>query len=276
MSWTVWGALAAAFAISALPSPVAVRADDLAARGRLVASSRGRRWRRVPRVSPARSAVVVATAAAAALVSLVAWRGGPALAGTAAAVLAVVALFGRDLVRRRRGRRSHQDRLIALQVLVGELEAGTPFAGALAAAAAVGGTAAAVLGRAAELAERGDDPAPVLASGGEELRGVAAAWRVSGAAGAAPAALLDRVVRDAGAADDRRRAVTVALAGPRSSALVLSGLPVVGLALGLAMGADPVAFLLHQPAGRLLGAGGVLLDLAGLLWIRSLVRGAER
>ncbi|HEV7206763.1 MAG TPA: type II secretion system F family protein [Jatrophihabitans sp.] len=273
MTATTWCALAAALLVSVLPSPVRARADDLAVRGRLVGVGRARRRYGMPaRVRPA------GIGAAALLSAVVAVSGGPVLAGAAAAVLAVAGVFGRDALRRRAAERWQRSLLTALRVLVGELEAGAGLAGALAAAATVGGPPAARFGWAAELVARGDDPTAVFApvGSGDELRGIAAAWRVSDVTGAAPAAVLERVARDVAAADDRRRAVTVALAGPRSSALVLSLLPVVGIGLGGAMGADPIAFLIGAPVGRFLCAAGVLLDLAGLLWIRSLVRRAER
>ncbi len=88
--------------------------------------------------------------------------------------------------------------------------------------------------------------------------------------------MLARVAADLAAADMQRRTVAVALAGPRSSALLLSGLPLLGIALGAAMGARPVPFLLGDPLGRVLCCVGVLLDAAGLLWMRRILRVAAR
>jgi Flp pilus assembly protein TadB len=46
--------------------------------------------------------------------------------------------------------------------------------------------------------------------------------------------------------------------------------------MGLAMGAHPVGFLIHSPAGRLVCCVGVLLDVGGVLWVRRIVRSAAR
>ena len=73
-------------------------------------------------------------------------------------------------------------------------------------------------------------------------------------------------------AADQRRAVAVALSGPRASAAVLTGLPVLGLLMGTAMGARPWAFLLESPGGRVLAAAGVLFDVAGVCWMRRILR----
>lgn len=271
VGWPGWCALAGAIAITTVPSPVAGRTAALADRGRLAPSRPGRRI--VASSIPLRPALVIG---AAGLVAFVAVRVGAVLAVATAAGLATVALFGRDAVARRRADRRHSALLTSLRVLVGELEAGAQPSGALAAAAAAGGASATVFAAAAEVVRQGADPSSVLASGGKELRPLGAAWQASEASGAAPAAVLDRVARDVAAADERRRAVAVALAGPRSSASVLSLLPLVGIALGAAMDAHPLAFLVGEPSGRLLGCAGVLLDIVGLLWIRALVRRAER
>ena len=62
--------------------------------------------------------------------------------------------------------------------------------------------------------------------------------------------------RDRRAADAVRRELDAALAGPRATAALLSMLPVAGVLMGSALGADPVAFLVSvrrrpgHPAGR--------------------------
>jgi tight adherence protein B len=56
------------------------------------------------------------------------------------------------------------------------------------------------------------------------------------------------------------------MAGPRSSALALSLLPAVGIALGTAMGADPLAVFTGTALGQLLLVAGVALLCAGVGW----------
>ena len=70
--------------------------------------------------------------------------------------------------------------------------------------------------------------------------------------------------------------VRAELAGPRASARMLAGLPAVGLALGAALGADPVRLLLTTPGGLACLSGAALLELAGLRWTAALVARAER
>jgi tight adherence protein B len=42
------------------------------------------------------------------------------------------------------------------------------------------------------------------------------------------------------------------------------------------MGARPLPFLLGTPPGRLLCCAGVVLDVTGVLWMRRILRRAER
>jgi tight adherence protein B len=125
----------------------------------------------------------------------------------------------------------------------------------------------AVRGGAARDGAARDGAAPAIAA-------IRAAARVSARAGAPPAVLLDGV----GAAleaqaelADRRRG---ALAGPVASARLLGWLPGVGLLLGLAVGADPLAILLDGGPGTALLGAGALAALAGRAWTRALVRAA--
>ena len=60
-------------------------------------------------------------------------------------------------------------------------------------------------------------------------RALGLAWRLGHDTGAALGAVLARVADDLAAAAEQRRAVAVALAGPRASAAVLTGLPLLGL-----------------------------------------------
>jgi tight adherence protein B len=56
------------------------------------------------------------------------------------------------------------------------------------------------------------------------------------------------------------------LSGPRASAAVLAGLPILGIALGQGMGAHPLVILATTPVGQLLLVLGTGLAAAGLLW----------
>ncbi|NEB63332.1 hypothetical protein G3I61_27310, partial [Streptomyces diastaticus] len=111
--------------------------------------------------------------------------------------------------------------------------------------------------------------------GAEGLRGLAACWRVAVDQGAGLAAGLDRLEGALRAERDQRSDLRAQLAGARATAVMLAGLPVLGLLLGVALGSDPLGVLLHTGAGLgCLLAGGVLEGL-GVWWVTRIVRGAE-
>jgi tight adherence protein B len=80
-----------------------------------------------------------------------------------------------------------------------------------------------------------------------------------------------------GDAQARQRAaaeIDSQLAGPRASALLLGALPLLGLAMGAGMGADPLRTLFGGPVGLAALGSGVLLEIAGVLWVRRIVAAA--
>lgn len=103
---------------------------------------------------------------------------------------------------------------------------------------------------------------------------LAAAASVSERLGAPLADLLDRV--DADLRADRRMRVALAAhtAGSRATAALLAALPLGGLAIGGAVGADPVHQLLWTPYGAGLTVTALALQGAGLWWSARLVRAA--
>ncbi|MDQ2748848.1 MAG: type II secretion system F family protein, partial [Actinomycetota bacterium] len=129
---------------------------------------------------------------------------------------------------------------------------------------------------AATSAAAGDAARALVAARCDELEPLAHAWRVAETCGAPLAGVLDRVAADLADQEQQQRSVTVALAGPRSSAVMLAGLPLVGIALGAAMGAHPLTFLLGTPHGRLICCAGAALDAAGVLWTQRLMQRALR
>lgn len=231
-------------------------------------------WSAVTAIPVRQTAIWCGGVGGVAAVLVVARGWGPAVAGALAAIIGTVGAVSRDAVRRRAAARRRADLLAAVALLVAELEAGARPGAALAAAAELGGVDAAVLHRAARAADAGGDAAAELATT-EHTRALAVAWSLGQDTGSALAGVLGRVAADFSAADEQRRQVGVALSGPRSSAAVLTGLPVLGVVLGVAMGADPVSFLLDSSAGRLVCSAGVLFDVAGVLWLRRILRSAE-
>lgn len=127
----------------------------------------------------------------------------------------------------------------------------------------------------------GGDVAAALRADAEEnglpvLVGVAAVWQVSEGSGAGLADATHRLGSAALQRERMRRDLAAQMAGPKATARVLALLPAVGLLLGSGLGGSPVAWLLGTPAGWALLAVGVGLEVAGLLWVRRLVRSVER
>ncbi|MCL6673525.1 type II secretion system F family protein [Streptomyces panaciradicis] len=214
---------------------------------------------------------------------------GLVLAVAGASVVPVVAgAAGVPLLRRmrlaRRDRRAREHRegaVIGLcGALAGEVRAGRqPGEALLQAARDSGGLGDAQATVLAAARFGGDVPGALAVAarqpGAEGLLGLAACWRVAVDQGAGLAAGLDRLEAALRAERDQRADLQAQLAGARSTALMLAGLPVLGLGLGSALGADPLHVLLHTGAGLgCLLVGGVLEGL-GMWWAMRIVRGAE-
>ncbi|MEO6503417.1 MAG: type II secretion system F family protein [Jatrophihabitantaceae bacterium] len=196
------------------------------------------------------------------------WRAGWASARQAVAPAAGLVTSQRDRERRR------AELVAIVAVLQNEYAAGATVGTAFEAAIPVSGRFAVAVAGAAALARDGHEVAGALRAEGS-LAPLAVACDLAGRSGAPLVRSLAGVHADLVADQRTCRAVRTALAGPRSSALLLSGLPLLGLAMGAAMGANPQRLLLHTGPGRLALVAGVLLDLAGLAWTVALSRRAQ-
>ncbi|MGW0821884.1 type II secretion system F family protein [Streptomyces sp. NPDC002845] len=217
---------------------------------------------------------------------------GLAVAVLGASVLPVLAgAAGVPLLRRvrrageaRRAAERRGDAVIALcGALAGEVRAGRqPGEALLRAARATDGCDGLGAAQAVVLAAArfgGDVPGALADAarqpGADGLLGLAACWRVAVDRGAGLAAGLDRLEGALRAERDQRADLRAQLAGARSTAVMLAGLPVLGLLLGTALGADPLHVVLHSAAGfGCLLVGGVL-EGVGLWWALRIVRRAE-
>lgn len=219
------------------------------------------------------------TAATAALLLL-----GPV--GGLAAAAAVVA--ARRVLRAVRASADRERAAVATAeacgALAGELRAGRAQDAALALAAEDLPPPLAEAVRRAVVSARlgGDVPAAlhaaadgtVSAAGGQLLRRLATCWQVAGRTGAGLADVVDALATDLRGRERLRQETNAALAGPRTTAWLLAGLPVVGVAMAAGFGASPVRVLLRTPAGLACLVLGTVLDLLGVLWTRQLVRRA--
>ncbi|WP_454085602.1 hypothetical protein [Georgenia sp. Marseille-Q6866] len=114
------------------------------------------------------------------------------------------------------------------------------------------------------------DPAAAAA-----VRTVVAASRLTHTLGSPLAEVLDRCAVTVTEAEQARDARRVALAGPRSTARILAGLPLLGLLLGAGLGADPLGSATDGGWGTASVLAGLLLLLAGRRWTAALVTAAE-
>jgi tight adherence protein B len=112
-----------------------------------------------------------------------------------------------------------------------------------------------------------------IADGGGRLAWlVEALRRLADRTGAPLADLLERVAADARATDRIRTVAAAQAAGAQATAWLLAGLPAGGIALGYAIGADPLQVLLRTPIGMACTAGAIALQVAGLAWADRLTR----
>ncbi|MFV0253515.1 MAG: type II secretion system F family protein [Beutenbergiaceae bacterium] len=119
---------------------------------------------------------------------------------------------------------------------------------------------------------RGRDAVP----DGAELLAATAACSLAHRSGAPLAEVIDVVVAAIAEANEAQEQRRTALAGPRSTARLLSWLPLAGLATGVLLGADPLSVLLGSAAGAVCLVAGAALFIAGHRWVAVLVRQAER
>ncbi|MQA14396.1 MAG: secretion system protein [Pseudonocardiaceae bacterium] len=222
-----------------------------------------RRWLPSP---PALPLVLVA---AGAFGAVLAGAGGAMAAAVGAATAAV---RWRSGLGRRREASAAAGLVEALGTLVAELRAGAhPAAAMEAAAAGVAPGAAAALGAGAAAARLGGDVPTVLRRHHDPalapwLARLADAWALGQRHGVPLAELLDAVRCDAEQRVRFAADVDARLAGPRATAAVLAGLPVLGLLLGQAIGADPWQVLAATAIGQLLLVLGTVLICAGVAW----------
>ncbi|MEN8654836.1 type II secretion system F family protein [Streptomyces sp. 21So2-11] len=201
----------------------------------------------------------------------------PLIAGAVA-----VPLVGRRLragARRRECERRAGEVIALCGAVAGELRAGRQPGQALFAATGTGGLGAAEAEVMAAARFGGDVPEALRRAsrepGADGLVGVAACWRVAVDGGAGLAAGLDRLEGALRAERHQRADLRAQLAGAWATVALLALLPVAGLLIGSALGAQPLRVLLHTPAGFGCLLAGGLLEGAGLWWAGRIVRRGE-
>jgi tight adherence protein B len=235
------------------------------------ASSR-RRLETLRLISPVRRRVPVTPIALCGALALAFVVPVSVIAAGAIAAATVMMRRKRELRKRRRAAESVALQA-ALDVLVGELRVGAhPVAAFDVAANEVGGAVAASLRAVAARARLGADVAEGMRSVARRSplpahwERLAVCWQLAQTHGLAIAALMQTAQRDIVERERFSARVEAGMAGARTTGTVLAGLPVLGIALGQLIGADPVGFLLSGGVGGWLLVIGVALACVGLIW----------
>lgn len=249
-----WAAVALALAILVAPGPPGHRV-----RRRTASASARRR----PPLAPSLVLLLLVVATVA-----------PPGVVVAVGAVAVTAVARRRRLLRQRRRMAEASALQgALDVLVGELRVGAhPVAAFGVAAKEVDPIVGGALRTVAARARMGADVAAGLRSVARRSslpaywERLAVCWQLAHARGLAIATLMQTAQRDIAARDRFSAQVAAGMAGARTTAAVLAGLPVLGVGLGHLIGAEPVHFLVSDGAGQWLLAIGVALSCTGLAW----------
>ncbi|WP_217135328.1 type II secretion system F family protein [Leucobacter chinensis] len=142
--------------------------------------------------------------------------------------------------------------------------------------AASQGHSAAVASSAIRQGERGSEDALVFeAQEGEQWRLLTAAWIIAERSGAPVAGAFERMAESFSEISEVSRKRRVLLAGPQSTVLLISALPLVALLGGQLLGIDAFAQL-ATPQGAIAGVVGLLLLVLGVSWGLSMVRSVGR
>ncbi|MGV0851284.1 type II secretion system F family protein [Mycolicibacterium phlei] len=242
----------------------------------LVAPGPPRHRLAVRRVRPAIR--IPAPACAAAAVLMLAVTAPVGVAAAAGIVASTVEVRRRRRTRKRVATAEAAALQGALEVLVGELRIGAhPVAAFDTAAAETAGTVAASLRTVAARARMGADVVAGLRDAARDSaqRGywerLAVCWLLAETHGLAIATLMHTAYRDIVARERFSSQVAAGMAGARTTAVILTTLPLLGVALGELIGAAPLRFLLGS--GQWLLVIGVTLACVGLLWSDRITEG---
>ncbi|WP_431234032.1 type II secretion system F family protein [Mycolicibacterium psychrotolerans] len=196
------------------------------------------------------------------------------------AVLLASVMLSVTLISRRRRRLRRRDRndaghtlAAALETLAGELRVGAhPVRGFAVAAGESDGAIGTALRSVAARAGLGADVGAGLRELAEstsvpaQWERLAVCWQLAADHGLAMAALIRTAHRDIVERQRFTARVDAGLAGARATAVILAGLPLLGILLGELIGAHPVGFLLGGGAGGWLLVVGAALVCSGLAW----------
>jgi len=180
---------------------------------------------------------------------------------------------------RRRNERQNRSAVLGLcAALVAELRAGRQPGEALDRAGLAWPSAAP---RALSAVRVGDQVVEALKLDAKEpgrggLRALAVCWRVAEHHGTGLATAVAQITASLRAEEEHRRRLAAELAGPRATARLLALLPLVGIAMGQALDADPLRMLVGTTWGRLALVAGIALEVCGAWWVSRIASEVER
>lgn len=108
------------------------------------------------------------------------------------------------------------------------------------------------------------------------LRQLAACWHVGVTRGSGLAVSVERLALSLRAQHELQSTLRNELAAPRATGRMLAFLPVVGVAMGYLLGADPIMWFLGSSVGAMIFAVALALTIAGTVWTRRIVQRVER
>ncbi|WES64725.1 type II secretion system F family protein [Microbacter sp. GSS18] len=154
-------------------------------------------------------------------------------------------------------------------------ELGDPIAERVLTGVADGLATADAIERAGRAPDETRTPPEAGAHSGAVWREVAGAWRVATTVGAPLADSLRAIAAALRDTQEARDEVRVALAEPAATARLMTWLPLVGVALGMALGFDTFGVLVATPAGTVCVVVGAVLMLVARWWTARLVARAR-
>ncbi|AOS61132.1 type II secretion system F family protein [Actinoalloteichus hymeniacidonis] len=199
------------------------------------------------------------------------------LAGALTGAVVAMTCWSRVLARRRwrRGVDEIQSWADALGMMSAQLRAGaSPSSAATSTARDAEPSVATVLNSVASTSRLGGDvPARLRSAAAEQpasakaIARLSRGWTAAEQHGMPLAEVLDALRRDLEFRAKFAKGLHARMAGPRATGLVLSVLPLLGIALGAGVGAAPLQTLLDGGLGGVLLLVGIGLDCLGLWWI---------
>lgn len=178
----------------------------------------------------------------------------------------------------RRGRRRTRALAAVLGLCIGNLRAGVSMADALDYALAntppVAGVTDVLTASARRARSGGAGPAVLIDAPVTDLQRLGTVWEVSEKHGVPLVRLMEQMRTRLDTRERHRQASAAQLQGPQATAVILALLPLAGIVMGTAMGADPVGLLTGGGIGGVLLVVGVAFGASGFIMTQKILEGA--